>query len=182
MEKSYAFVNGEKVLLRAIEEKDIDFFCAIRNNPLLQVLLMITPRPQTREQIVEWITKTGHDPQRLMFVIVDRFSEVTVGYLQLTSLNATHGTCELGICVSPEFQGKGFGTEAMELLDRIASDFYKVRKFVLRVVSVNEPAIRLYRKIGFREVGVLRDDFWASREYHDVIVMEKFTALGELMR
>ena len=46
-----------------------------------------------------------------------------------------------------------------------------VYRVFLRVLAYNELAIRLYRRLGFKEEGRLRAQVWREGAWHDVLVM-----------
>jgi ribosomal protein S18 acetylase RimI-like enzyme len=52
--------------------------------------------------------------------------------------------------ILPEFQGKGVGKL---LLEEIEDSFFEVQNLVLEVEELNEPAIRFYKKYGYRQTG-----------------------------
>ena len=64
-------------------------------------------------------------------------------------------TPELGVAVLPEHRGKGVGTA---LLRRLLAEAAERFKAVSLSVSPNNPAVRLYERLGFRTVDVRGDD------------------------
>ena len=64
----------------------------------------------------------------------------------------------------------------MELLQAYAADLLGIRKLTLRVLKDNTAAVRLYRRLGYAEVGTLREQFWQAGKFCDVVLMEKFLA------
>ena len=51
-----------------------------------------------------------------------------------------------------------------------------LRKLLLHVFADNEGAVSFYQKLGFDEVGQMKDHFLNDGKYRDVIIMEKFLA------
>jgi ribosomal protein S18 acetylase RimI-like enzyme len=87
---------------------------------------------------------------------------VVVGYVMVehpTPLTSNRHVMHIaGLAVAPEQQGRGIGAR---LLDAMIAELARrgVRKVGLRVLSWNEPALRLYRSCGFETEGVLRGEF-----------------------
>jgi RimJ/RimL family protein N-acetyltransferase len=64
--------------------------------------------------------------------------------------------------VVPWLQGQGVGAQLVATALRYGIDRIGLRQIVLGVVSENEPAVRLYRRAGFREYGRLERSFCAD--------------------
>ena len=168
------FLKGDKVFLRAPDGEDLDFFVTIKNDLISQMLLMSAPKPLSKQQVSEWLTNAQKDERRFMFLILEAdHPSKAIGYLQLANFQPIHGTVELGVCILPEMRGQGIGREAIKLILKFAYQIYAIRKVGLKVLSQNSNAIALYRKLGFRKVGILREDFWICGKYQDVMIMEK---------
>ena len=84
----------------------------------------------------------------------------------------------LGICLIPSHQAKGLGSEVLNLLENYLIQVTGLRKLLLHVVGNNIPAIKLYKKYGFKEVGVLKAHYKQSTGYQDVMLMEHLLASG----
>ena len=54
--------------------------------------------------------------------------------------------------------GKGFGREATQLLIDFAFEKIKINEINLSVYKDNEPAVKLYKKLGFRTTGETKDE------------------------
>jgi predicted GNAT family acetyltransferase len=121
-------------------------------------------RVKTREQAQRYIAihasadythDLGSDPNRVLSLLVERLTyivetgtEVTVGTASITQTEP--GIATLGVCLSPEFRGRGYGTMLVEALEEEARDqgCFAAR---VDVFCENEAALRLFRKAGFRE-------------------------------
>jgi len=77
-----------------------------------------------------------------------------------------------GLAVDPGSRGRGVATALLAAAERFA----RARggsKLSLRVLSTNEPALRLYERAGFRREGTLRGEFCIEGRYVDDILMAK---------
>jgi RimJ/RimL family protein N-acetyltransferase len=75
----------------------------------------------------------------------------------------------LGIAIRKEFRGKGIGEQLMrETLGRCRGKFEII---ILDVFVTNKRAISLYRKIGFREFGILPRSVKRGDRYFDEMKM-----------
>lgn len=77
----------------------------------------------------------------------------------------------VGMGLLPEHRGQGYGSVMLQTAIQAAWR-YGLRRIELDVYSTNEPAIALYRKLGFKTEGVSKDGAHLMKEgYVDVIRM-----------
>lgn len=111
------------------------------------------PHPLTREAAAALVRREGSDGY---FLLVD--AGRAVGYGMLRGWDEGFEVPSLGIALLPSARGKGLGRIFMERLheEAVARQARRVR---LSVYPDNEPALRLYRSLGYqfepRDDGVL---------------------------
>ena len=74
------------------------------------------------------------------------------------------------IVVKKSCRGRGIGGELLESLIDICSDL-SLKTFTLEVNTTNEPAIRLYKKFGFKNLGI-RKKYYNNTQ--DAYIMTKY--------
>jgi RimJ/RimL family protein N-acetyltransferase len=90
----------------------------------------------------------------------------------LFHFNQTSRSCELGISIGDhDYLGKGYGSEAVELILDYAFKYRNFHRVYLQVTETNERAFKSYVKCGFVEEGRLREHLWTDGAYRDVICM-----------
>ena len=67
------------------------------------------------------------------------------------------GGVEFGYTIFPEYRQMGFASEAAGALMQWATWKHDVTRFVVSISPLNEPSLRLARKLGFRKVGTVTD-------------------------
>jgi RimJ/RimL family protein N-acetyltransferase len=84
------------------------------------------------------------------------------------------GTAWLGITIGEgEGRGKGIGYQALQYLEQQVSE-HGFRRIELGVFEFNVPAIAVYRKLGYQEMGRIPDfTYWEGKMWQD-IRMEKY--------
>jgi len=84
------------------------------------------------------------------------------------------GTAWIGILIGEEMaRGKGIGYLALQYLEKEIKE-QGWRRIELGVFEFNTNAIKLYQKLGYREIGRINDfTFWQDRMWQD-IRMEKY--------
>ena len=110
------------------------------------------------------------DPNVAVFV-----AESPEGVVGRLSIARDHGTysrhvAELGLMVAAGARRRGIGSALMEEAIKWAKRIGVV-KLELTVFPHNEPAIALYRKLGFREEGLLSRRYLIGDRYIDAMLM-----------
>jgi ribosomal-protein-alanine N-acetyltransferase len=81
------------------------------------------------------------------------------------------GECHvLNVCVRPDLQGRGLGRELMAHLIATARG-HGATLLLLEVRPSNQPALALYRSLGFNELGLRRDYYPARHGREDGLVL-----------
>jgi ribosomal-protein-alanine N-acetyltransferase len=83
------------------------------------------------------------------------------------------GECHvLNICVAQENAGRGYAKALLRRLLRLAATL-RAHTAYLEVRPSNHIAINLYRRAGFRQIGVRRDYYPARVGREDALVLSK---------
>lgn len=81
----------------------------------------------------------------------------------------------LNITVSPKLRKLGLGVRMMEAIEGVAAQ-QKMPRIILEVRPTNEPALALYKKLGYEQIGLRKGYYPARAETgirEDAIVMTK---------
>jgi len=166
-------IVGTTTSLREPRDADESVLAAMRNDVVMQQLLLARPRPNSRARVQHWLASVADDPASVLFVIADAETDEAVGFLQVREIDLLSGHGRLGIAVRTDRQRRGYARQAIELAGPYLRDVFSLRKLVLDVRADNADAIALYDAVGFRSVGTLRGHHRVGEIYHDVVVMEK---------
>ena len=78
----------------------------------------------------------------------------------------------LTLCVSPEYRKQGIATQMIEEMTQYLKKF-QVASFFLEVNVNNIPALKLYEKCGFVQVGKRKDYYKTSQGRQDALILKK---------
>ena len=81
-----------------------------------------------------------------------------VGDVALKVSDSEPTTAELGVTIAPDFQGNGYGSEAVRGLIDFAFGTLTLRRLVAVADARNEPAAALLRRVGMREEAHFREN------------------------
>lgn len=165
-------MDGKLVRLRALEMSDVDNVMKWVNDE--EVIRFLGPQiqlPTSRVQEEEWIRKRAAASPTTCFAIETLAGEY-LGGIDFHGIEWVDRRAEVGIVIGIKSHwGKGYGTDAMRVLLRMAFAKLNLHRITLRVFDFNQRAIQSYEKCGFRREGVLRDDVWRDGRYCNTIVM-----------
>ena len=107
-------------------------------------------------------TVTSADPWSHGFSVKLRDSDAVVGDAALKKPPTADGVVEIAYGIDPEYQGKGFATEAAQALVDFALGSGRVRVVCAHTLADAEASKRVLTKCGFQHVGVVNDpeDGW----------------------
>ena len=148
---------------RRITPDDAEFISAVRNGVASEFLH--DSQTFTPEQTREWIEGTMPD-----FWIIG-IEGVPAGYFRLSNHSAKNGNMYVGADIREDLRGNGVGYEAYRLFLPMVFRMYNLHKVTLEVLSTNERAISLYRKLGFVTEGVKRQEVLKKDGYIDSVIM-----------
>jgi len=175
-------LTGEKILLRPVELNDAEKFYKWRNDLQLKKLAMMHPFPVTLESEKEWIESISKkkDNQLIFFSICERKDGNLIGFVKLFNINWVHRFCYFGIVIGEDSaRGQGYGFETLKLISEYAFDVLNINKIILEVININQTAIKLYKKFGFKEEGLLKEQFYFDGKWYDILIMSLFKMTNE---
>lgn len=134
------------MIIRPIRIEDAEDVHRMRVMPgvMENILGMPSERVADEEAFIRSLSPNDH----LLAAEVDGTVVGLVG-LSVSARARERHTAEMGINVHAAHQGKGIGKALMEAILDIADNWLKLKRVELSVFTDNEPAIALYKKMGF---------------------------------
>jgi RimJ/RimL family protein N-acetyltransferase len=167
-------INGQRVALREFRLEDIPVIQAWVNDPEIIRFLSWGIFPQTLRETERFVEAqmSGEDPMNRALVISLYEDEQCIGTTGCHNIDWRSRSAEFGIVIGKlDYLGKGYGTEATELVLDFSFNELNLHRVYLHVFDFNLRAIGAYQKCGFVEEGRLRDAFFREGNYHDIVVM-----------
>ena len=170
------FLGNQVRLVPPNPETDAGLFARwMRDSEFVRLMDTDPPRLMSIEKHKEWLEKELLDEQRsdeLFFMIQTLKGEKTIGLIGLDGIRWVHGEAWIGIGLGErEHWGKGYGTDAMQVIQRYAFDELNLHRLSLTVFAYNQRAIRSYEKAGFKVEGRAREFLNREGLRHDMIFM-----------
>ena len=140
---------GENVTLRPLTLSDTEDILRWRSEANVRANLL-SARPPTREEHIQWFEAARLRRDREDFVIVHMTSGRTVGTVSLVGTQSTERAAEFGILIGePDFRGKGLARESSQLVLRYGFSVLGLESIFLNLYADNLKAKRLYETLGF---------------------------------
>jgi phosphinothricin acetyltransferase len=157
--------------LRSATASDIESIRRIYNEGIEDRGATLDSDPKSAHDMNEWWAQ--HDGRYAVLAAVENNGVVGWASLNRFSHRCAHSSiADLSVYVSRPHRGRGIGSALLRELEQRAKEagFHKI---VLHALDRNELGKNLYRKSGFREVGVFKEHGMLDGRYEDVIAMEK---------
>ena len=149
---------------------DADAICAIYNEGIADRATLET-EVRTPEERRSWLS--ARDVRHP--VVVVETDGVVVGWASLNVFNARDAyrhVADISVYVARASRGKGAGTALLGRLAELGREI-GFHKLVLAGFPTNAASVALYRRLGFREVGIYREQGLLDGRWVDVVLMER---------
>ena len=162
---------GERVIVRPSQESDAADRIAAGYGPELSRMYGDDPRERksfTSETAARWQETLAKEP----FAWAIEHEGRCIGTIRLHSLEWSSRAAKLAVGLfSPSTWGRGLGSEAIRLVLRCAFEGFGLHRVGLRVLDINERAIRAYEKCGFVREGYERETVFQDGVWRGDVVM-----------
>ncbi|WFA07788.1 GNAT family protein [Tissierella sp. Yu-01] len=169
-----AWIIGDRIILRDYRKEDLPHMRKwVNDNEITQYLSNIFLYPHTLNQTESFLNDILEGKNSYKgFVIAHKDTEEYIGQIDLIKLDWVNRVATMGIVIGArEHLSKGYGKEAIKMLQDFVFNTLNLNKLDLEVIATNERAIRCYKKCGFIEEGRLREVRYINGKYTDKMIM-----------
>ncbi len=158
--------------VRSAQERDLIAILEIYNQGITDRIATLEADTKTIEYMRQWFTKR---PARYQVLVAELQSEEIAGWASLNPYSprlAYAGVADLSIYIRRDLRGQGIGSLLLPHLEEVAriNQFHKI---VLMTFPFNLSGQGFYRKMGYRSVGVFKNQGELDGHFVDVMAMEK---------
>lgn len=155
-----AYLEGDGVVLRTIEEDDLPFLRDAIDDPRVRRYLpsrLPLNLDDEREFYEEVVVGDDSTANLLVWARTDEGGEVRAGTIGVHGLGSVSGEAEVGLFLVPDHWGRSLGTEAARLVVDWAFRERRMHRVIAHVVDGNEASARIWESLGFTREATLRD-------------------------
>jgi RimJ/RimL family protein N-acetyltransferase len=163
---------GEMLTLRPIRASDSDHVWESVTDAEGMRLVGETRQP-SREEVDAWCAAAATVPDRvdLAITLAGDPNDEYLGEIALEDVDEAVRSADLRLVMRPGYRGRGYGTEAIQLVLGLAFDGLGLHRVGLSVLSINSRALSLYENLGFRVEGRRRDAYRDGERWCDGVDM-----------
>lgn len=164
-------INGNKIFLKSLDENNAtESYCSWLNDP--EVNWYLETRKTTIDELKKYIKEKNKNPHCLFLGIFDKENDQHIGNIKLEPVDFKNRKATIGILIgNKNYWDKGIGKEAMRLVLNYAFEKLNFKEINLGVLSENQRAIALFKKVGFKINGVEKNSIQHGKKLFNKIIM-----------
>lgn len=172
-------IQGDKVRIRKINLNDADLLCKWWSNGEVMQHVGFTNGVKTdigglKDNIKNQLNDMNKYRKSRMFIVLDKNTEERIGELVFHDLDLENKSCTIGIKICEvDYQGKGYGEDTLRTFLTYLFKEFNLHRIELDTLFENTRARNLYKKVGFKEIGIRRDAWIdAEKNYRSFVLMD----------
>ena len=154
-------LEGKIVNLKLGDKEDLDFFVGFWNN----VEYYGAYEPIMEQIIKAEAEKRFSDTSNRAYFMIQKKDGTNIGII--ACFGQSSGTITIGYAIEPSEHGKGYGTEALQLM----VDYLFLSKEIHRIQANTDPenkaSQRILEKVGFKNEGISRKSSFVRGQWRD---------------
>lgn len=167
-------ISNDIVTLRSLEATDLDVLYRWENDTSLWTASNIMA-PSPKSYVWQYLQNYDSDiynTRQLRLMITLTETGEPIGTIDLTNFDPLNNRAELGILITNEYEGKGYGSEALKLTIGYVRDYLGLFQIYALVIEDNNACTALLKKHGFTTAGLLKHWINHGTELHDVEILQ----------
>ena len=117
---------------------------------------------------VEQVCRAAQEGTALELAVFSRSDGRYLGNVGLIQLHPRHRSAEITYFIRPDAWGKGYATEAAEVLVRYGFEKKQLHRIAGTCMKQNAASQRVMEKLGFRVEGIAREELYKDGVFLDV--------------
>ncbi|HLR96535.1 MAG TPA: GNAT family N-acetyltransferase [Jiangellaceae bacterium] len=165
-------LETDRLTLRNCRTDDVTSLLAYYSDPTVARYLLHEPwTPEQAEREVAKLVerRTIGICGQALSLVVEREGTV-IGDVSLVPTDDTLSQAEIGWVFHPDFGGKGYATEAVRAVIRMAFGHYTMHRVKAQLDPRNKASARMCERLGMTKEAHLRQDWWSKDEWTDTAV------------
>ncbi len=164
-------IRPATVALRPVDEIDVDNILTwVNDQSVVGNLASFAGAPLTRDDELAWVRKVRTSADERVFTVTDAQDSRYLGQVGLHQIFWRSRLARAAAIIARKNDhGRGYGSAAIAALLDVAFHELELHKVWLMVFRTNERSLRTWRRVGFKDEGVLRDEYFHEGAWHDMV-------------
>jgi RimJ/RimL family protein N-acetyltransferase len=165
-------IRGKKLILRAIEEQDLQHLHKWSNDPEINYMLGGWHFPSSLKDQTSWYNSLSMNSDNQRFAIETNEMEL-IGMANLVDINWKDRNAFHGMLLGDvNTRGKGYGVDTIMAITRFAFEELGLMRLNTTIIANNEASMRVYLdKCGWVREGVRRKYYFRKNQWWDQVVV-----------
>lgn len=165
---------GKSVYLRALEPEDLSFLFKNENDEdFWQV--SHTQQPFSKYLLKKYLENAHldiYEIKQLRLIISLVKTDEPIGMIDLYDYDPKNKRAGLGILVLKNFQGKGYASDALQLMIKHAFSHLDIYQLYACIGAENLKSIKLFETAQFKVSGIKKDWNFYKGKFHDELFLQ----------
>ena len=169
IENPFPTLETERLILRPMELKDLEFIFRHFSDPQVNQYLYDNPPIKDHaeaQQIIDFYVD-GANNSHNRWILERKSDRKPLGTCGFHRWEQRYFRTEIGYDLSPEFWRQGYMSEALMAAFRYGFSEMGLNRIDALVYVGNEGSLKLLKKLGFQQEGILRDYFCQNEIFYD---------------
>lgn len=193
MEDYGKIFTTERLIMEPWDPRDKEtndfLYGTLYRNPAVEAYAtgdMLSPRTRSAIDDPVWVGRLESNPFKAIICLKpDNWAEIAnkpalgfrgtpIGFIGMWGIELKqmqHQSASMGLSLAPEYQGKGYGTEAVKFMVDWAFRHGNFHSLRLQALATNAKGIEAYKKAGFVLEGTIREACWDNGKWEDLVCM-----------
>ncbi len=171
-------INDGNLFLRKVSKDDVSFFYqSLKEKEMINYLSLGPLRSfDHSKRLVKNYLKSWEKWLQFNYVIElrDNSTIKRIGSVSLWNVNWLHKRSGVGIWILPNYWGQGIGKRVIELIKKVAFYHLKLNRIEAQIAFENDKSIKMFKKCGFKEEGLLKKYLNIEGKFHDAYMIGCF--------
>ncbi|MBN1263798.1 MAG: GNAT family N-acetyltransferase [Candidatus Pacebacteria bacterium] len=156
------------ILIRPVNQDDLESLRQLRNHPETRRFLTYN-KVISKKQQHAWFARLPQNTscQYLTIEKEDQFA----GVIRLDEQDQANRSIRIGADIALKHRRQGIATRAYQLMLDYLFIKKRINRVWLLVADFNQPAINLYKKLGFKREGIQYQSLWRDKKWHHYLMM-----------
>jgi diamine N-acetyltransferase len=160
-------LETQRLILKPIEVEDLNFLLNLKWQK--EVMNYLIHDPISSKNQLDWFNSIKKTDLALSIFIKQDNELRIIGTIGLYEINTRHQRAIWRIRLDPTQQGKGYATEAINLILDYGFNTLNLNKIISDSFADNEAIVNLTLKLGFKQEGLLVGHYFHKGEFRDAI-------------